>query len=270
MRHSPWSLLLLATSIVAVAYAAVFLPSLHRGSGKRESDGAILLEWQSWEPTTGSLVAEVLDSSQRQNIFLKEWRLRVLVEDQDGNPISNASIQCELLTETSVGTVLEGKSNTKGQFASPRLEAGHYQVTIRKTGFLPSQPRSWQLPCDSKEMTPIRLQAGSLIRGHLNGTDGAPRNHGVLLLTHEKDGQVLEVATDKHGVFQFPAASRGKWQLTWLRHRQAESTPNLTRSITCSPGEDWSVTVTLPDRNGRQIAASDSLNEGIYVVSNPK
>lgn len=270
MRNSPWSLLALVTSIVALVGAALFLPTLHGGSGKRESVWDLLLDWH---PTGADLrleaedlIPQVIPQSHR-NTLAQGLHVLVQVEDQAGNPLQGVRIQCDLVTATSIGRVDEGVTNALGQYASIRLEPGSYEVLFEKPGFLATPKRTWTLPIDGEAMQPIRLTAGCVISGRINGTDGAPRNHGILRLKQVFGEGSLEIEPDVHGDFRFPAVEDGPWNLTWHAHRKAPHGVGLERRIECEGGQPQPVLITLAAFDPRVPADPETLGIGIHALA---
>ncbi|MHC4381189.1 MAG: carboxypeptidase-like regulatory domain-containing protein, partial [Planctomycetota bacterium] len=159
MRNSPWSLLALATSIVALTYAALFLPTLYGGSGKRESVWNLLLDWNpsgaEIRQEAGPLIPQMQRALGHRNSLAQGLHVLVQVEDQAGNPLQGVTVLCDLVSASSIGRVAEGMTNESGQFTSHRLEPGTYEVQFEQPGFLTTSARTWTLPMDGGDMQPI-------------------------------------------------------------------------------------------------------------------
>lgn len=268
MRNSPWSLLALSTSILALIGAALFLPTLDGGSGKRQSVWDLLLEWHPSGAEilqdAGPLIPQAPQDP--RNTLARGLHVLVQVEDQAGNPLQGVKVSCDLVTASSIGRIDEGMTNVDGRFASGRLEPGTYEVQFEKPGFLATPKRTWTLPLDGETMQPIRLTAGCVVSGNLNGTDGAPRNHGILRMKQVFGDQELETEPDVHGGFLFPAVEEGPWILTWHAHRKASPGVGLERRMECVAGEPQPVVITLAAFDPRVPEDPDTLGIGIHVI----
>ncbi|MGB0952339.1 MAG: carboxypeptidase-like regulatory domain-containing protein [Planctomycetota bacterium] len=264
MRNSAWSLLALTASIVTLASFALALPTLHGGSGERESAWDLLREWhrqgQLQEGVRGDLQAQTDDRTDFQTTL----QIKLQLQDQFGEPVIGARIACDRVTETSIGRVADSLSNEGGQFLSQRLQPGLYEIQIEADDFLPVEIVTLELPKDGI-MTLIPMQLGARVGGRLDGADGAPRNHGVLALrpTADRKVDVLWCKPDVQGNFLFPPIAEGEWTLAWLPNRRQTAGPNLTTAITCVAGQSQSFQVTLasPDRR----AASDALQHPVGI-----
>lgn len=264
MRNSAWSLLALTASIVTLASFALALPTLHGGSGERESAWDLLREWHRQGQLSEAVQVDLQANSDDRADFGSALQLKLQLEDQFGKPVTGATIACDRVTETSIGRVAESLSNEGGQFLSQRLQPGQYEVQISAEGYLPVETLTMELPKDGV-MTLVSLELGARIGGLLDGADGAPRNHGFLALrpAGDRDAEVLWCKPDVRGNFLFPPVKEGDWTLAWLPNQRQAAGPNLTKSITCVAGQTqrFQVTLASPDRR----ASADTLHHPIGI-----
>lgn len=269
MRNSAWSLLVLTASIVTLASIALALPTLHGGSGKRESAWELLLEWRrnGAEADMGSSHASPPPMREHETA---EPRISLRLLDQDGEPVVGASIVADLYTAASIGEVLRSESLGDGSFLSQPLRPGQYEVRIEADGFLPVAPITLKVPLQRGE-TLVSMQAGCLVEGFLNGTDGVPRNHGVMALRPvdgDQDGEIVFLEPEVNGAFRFPPVAQGTWKMAWMPHRNKAAGPLLTRSLTLEAGQTYRFEVTLGTNDPRVPTDPATHGVGIHPIGN--
>ena len=270
MRNSAWSLVALTASILTLASFALALPTLHGGSGERESAWNLLKEWRQTmndldQPAQDLAVAGKPGRKAKQ----AEPRIRLRLVDQNGDAVVGATIACDLFTANSIGRVLEKQSEEDGSFLSHPLNPGQYQVQVSADGFLPQEPITLKIPLDQEE-TLIRMQMGCNIAGFLNGTDGVPRNHGFLGLRRadaESSIDMLWLEPETNGTFRFPPVAQGRWKLAWVPHQGSDVSPNLTRTIDLEPGPVYRFEITLGTNDPRVPTDPATHGVGIHPVA---
>ena len=268
MRNSAWSLLVLTASIVTLASIALALPTLHGGSGKRESAWELLLEWRrnGAEADMGSSHASPPPMREHETA---EPRISLRLLDQDGEPVVQARITADLYTANSIGQLVDSHSLEDGSFLSRPLPPGQYQVQVEADGFLEVEPVTLQIPRDRGE-TLILLQAGCVVEGYLNGTDGVPRNHGVLALRPadvKEEEAILFLEPETDGSFRFPPVTQGEWKLAWMPHRKQAAGPNLTTTLQLQPGTPFRFEITLVAPDPRVPTDPATKGVGIHPIS---
>ncbi len=184
--------------------------------------------------------------------------------DENGHPVAGASVRCERLLSHSVGEVAYAFSDSQGWFQSPKLWPGNYRLLISHPDFLPLPPRQLRLPVADDQPLQIALQRGCIIEGQLLGTDGAPRNHGILQLEAESTKTSLVQKPDENGHFRFPAFAAGVWKLSWRRREGAPAAKDLSRELSCIPQNPYRLWVVLPAVDPRVPEDPHSPGVGIH------
>lgn len=257
-----WSLVFLAASITTLTGLAL-LPQPRSGdSGPEPLPTLIPAEAP---PTQGNQLATQSPIVDRE-LVPQGLQILLHLEDQDGLPIKNVEIHCDRVSKSSIGRVAVGFTDSSGDFGSPHLMPGQFEVSFESPHYLQVEPITLQLPIDGSVRQTIRLQRGSVVTGKLDGTDGAPRNHGLLLLQDASGQTVFVSKPDVHGNFLFPAVAEGAWQISWHAHKNAPLDSRLQHTLACSPGEDHKLLVTIQAGDLRMLNDSEEHQVGILVV----
>lgn len=262
MRQLPWSLVFLAASITTLAGLALWPQPVAGGPSQELSPGPLLVAVQ---PLQAANQATAPPSVERE-LIPQGLQILLRVEDQHGQPIRDVEIHCDRVSKSSIGRVAEGHTDASGEFASTYLKPGHFEVSLVSAQYLQVPPITLHLPVDGGVRQTIRLQRGSVVSGKLDGTDGAPRNHGLLLLQEAAGEAVLVTKPDVHGNFLFPAVAEGPWQLSWHANKNTAPDPRLQHTLACAPGEDHQLLVTIQAADLRMLNDNENHRVGVRAV----
>lgn len=266
MRNSPWFLLSLAASTVALAGVALLRPSVEQLDGSRQSPWDLLLEWRHQGHVPAEAAARVVAPLRERNGILQGLHIQLRVEDENGQSIQGATIVCDRFLPNSSGRVDSGLTNLNGDFASTRLVKGDYEVQVDMPGYLPSGPQYWNLPADGGAAKTIRLTSASTLQGSLMGLDGIPQNQGILMLTAQDRELQIQIEVDKDGHFSSTQIPVGKWTLSWRSHAAADQNAALTHTLDFQVDEIAKVGIILPAEMLLPPSEFPARGVGIYLV----
>jgi hypothetical protein len=138
-------------------------------------------------------------------------RLQGTITDPSGAIIPGATVT---ITNTETGLVTAVQSNTKGLYVAPALPAGHYRVSVVKTGFQRSS-RTMTLQISQVAVVDFQLSVGAVSQA-VTIKGGAP-------LLHAADSTIGHVIVGPQ-ITQLPLNEQNFTQLATL-------TPGVTRGV---------------------------------------
>jgi len=256
----------MAASTVALAGVALLRPSVEQADGTQSSPWDLLLAWRQQGQGPPTAARKLVLPLTKRNGILQGLHIQLHVEDESGNPIQGASVVCDRILTNSSGRVAKGITNLSGDFGSTRLVQGNYEVRIQMPGFLPSDPQFWTLPLDGGSPKTIRLSRACALRGHLEGLDGLPQNHGILFMTAQDRDEEFEVKPNAEGLFAFTQLPAGDWKLRWQPHALANGNPKLQKSFRLVTGPAVVVEIILPSELLNPPEEDPVRGVGIYAV----
>ena len=256
----------MTASTVALAGVALLRPSVEQNDGTQSSPWDLLLEWRHQGQGPQNAAKRLVSPLTKRNGILLGLHIQLRVEDESGNPVQGATVVCDRIMANSSGRVAQGSTNLSGDFGSTRLVHGDYEVRVQMPGFLPSDPQYWTLPLDGGAPKTIRLSRACVLRGHLEGLDGLPQNHGIVVITALDRDEEFEVKPDPEGGFAFAQLSTGDWTLRWKSHAQATVNPALQKNFSLVIGPTLEVEIVLTSELQNPPEEDPLRGVGIYAV----
>ena len=174
-----------------------------------------------------------------------------IVDAGTSQPIEGATIQAETGRETQSLAVKRGVTDSTGRYSIDDLDAGSYQVSARKTGYL-LKTQSTTVGSDPAQLD-FSLQPGTGVQIRvLDGQTGTPL-HVVFALAFGAGGSVASqgtVSLDATGTGEIPSLPAGRYSIYIFSNGYAQrvfpavDVPAPLLTVTMTPGGRVDVTTS--------------------------
>jgi hypothetical protein len=194
---------------------------------------------------SGSVFKSNLDTSSLKATELHGFNLR-LTDQETGEPISDAEVRVFRAARANATALAVMSPNPSGMVSLGHLPHAQYRIEVSAPGFHQADPLAVEIPLDGKNFK-FKLDRAAEVIGFFEGLDGSHSPMGLLRFTHHSGKPEIDIRPDGYGQFHSPALHKGKWQIVWMRHSQAEPDPRLEKTVNLKPGDRLAMTVTLND-----------------------
>jgi hypothetical protein len=181
----------------------------------------------------------------------------VRVTDLEGRPLLGAEIVLNWADRPGTGVAARGNADANGVWLFKRLPQARYRLHAVASGYFPSaEPQVVLIPAVTRPEVVLPLERGGLITGFVHGLDGVERPFGWLRFRDLDRGTTALVRSDERGAFNSGPLRRGAWEVSWIKHEQAEADPRLKWTVVTEPGALTELLVTVDEvGEGREARA---------------
>ncbi|MDA0667632.1 MAG: carboxypeptidase-like regulatory domain-containing protein [Planctomycetota bacterium] len=250
-----WGLVALIFAVALVFFGSVICPPIGERDAETE-DAEVQYPLQEDAGTYKALPGELQmedrfpsANTQRSDLPDSFSTIEVRVVDDRGNPVGGAMVYFLSKLEKGYAVRANGTTNDLGNFISPNLFDGKYEIRVNHDQYFIAFTDPIELPGASPTKIEVQLSPASFVSGLIHTASGLEVAHGEIRLTDLNSGESYPVEFLKMGTFRSPPLDPGYWSLSWSETVGGAPTASMRFALPLEHKQEREVHIVIPSNN---------------------